>query len=79
MNTDVYCPNKFSYLKVDLEKRLLYNCYKAYPHQIKTEWLEKLPIKDEKEKLKMFLKEICERRNISLEHFPANFLNWLKI
>lgn len=43
MNTGVYCPNKFSYLKIDIEKRLLYNCHKAYPHQIKTEWLEKNP------------------------------------
>lgn len=43
MNNGIYCPNKFSYLKIDLEKRLLYNCHKAYPHQITTDWLEKNP------------------------------------
>ena len=68
MNADVYCPNKFSYLKVDLEKRLLYNCHKAYPHQIKTEWLEKNPgkifnteimIKERKEMLAGIRNQSC--------------------
>jgi len=36
----VYCPNKFNYLKVDIEKRLLYNCHKAHPQQITSEWLK---------------------------------------
>lgn len=35
----VYCKNKFVYLKIDIEKRLLYNCHKAYPHQIHSQWL----------------------------------------
>lgn len=43
MFNNVYCPNKFNFLKIDLEKRLLYNCHKAYPHQIKSDWLEKNP------------------------------------
>lgn len=36
----VYCKNKFTYLKIDVEKRLLYNCHKAYPHQINSQWLK---------------------------------------
>lgn len=43
MNRNVYCPNKFSVLKVDLEKRLLYNCYRALPHRVTTEWLKNNP------------------------------------
>ncbi len=39
----VYCPNKFDYLKVDIEKRLLYNCHKAHPHRVTTQWLEQNP------------------------------------
>ena len=39
----VYCPNKFTYLKIDLEKRLVYNCHKAYPHQITSTWLKENP------------------------------------
>lgn len=42
MNT-VYCPNKFNYLKVDVEKRLLYNCHKAYPERVTTTWLKDNP------------------------------------
>lgn len=42
MNT-VYCPNKFNYLKVDVEKRLLYNCHKAYPEKVTTAWLKDNP------------------------------------
>lgn len=34
-----YCKNKFVWLKIDVEKRLLYNCHKAYPHQICSQWL----------------------------------------
>ena len=39
----VYCKNKFTYLKIDIEKRLLYNCHKAYPHQIRSQWLSDNP------------------------------------
>jgi len=38
-----YCKNKFTYLKIDVEKRLLYNCHKAYPHQIRSQWLSDNP------------------------------------
>lgn len=43
MECSYYCPQKFFYLKVDLEKRLLYNCHKAYPHRITSDWLKKNP------------------------------------
>ena len=39
----VYCKNKFVYLKIDIEKRLLYNCHKAYPHQIRSQQLSDNP------------------------------------
>jgi pyruvate-formate lyase-activating enzyme len=39
----VYCKYKFTYLKIDVEKRLLYNCHKAYPHQIRSQWLSDNP------------------------------------
>lgn len=39
----VYCKKKFSHLKIDVEKRLLYNCHKAYPHRINTKWLQDNP------------------------------------
>jgi len=39
----VYCANKFTYLKIDLEKRLLYNCHEAYPHRISIDWLSNNP------------------------------------
>lgn len=39
----VYCSNKFTYLKIDVEKRMLYNCHKAYPHRINSDWLESNP------------------------------------
>lgn len=40
---NVYCANKFNYLKIDVEKRLLYNCHEAYPHNITSDWLEQNP------------------------------------
>lgn len=40
MNPSVYCNKKFYYLKVDCEKRLLFNCNKAYPEIINASWLE---------------------------------------
>ena len=40
---DYYCNNKFKFLKIDLEKRLTYNCHAAAPHRIDIEWLEKHP------------------------------------
>lgn len=39
----VYCPNKFDYLQVDVENRLLYNCHKAHPHRVNTEWINENP------------------------------------
>jgi len=38
-----YCPNKFEYLQIDVEKRLLYNCHNALPEKIKTSWIENNP------------------------------------
>lgn len=43
MNSSVYCNKKFYYLKIDCEKRLLFNCNKAYPEIINSSWLENFP------------------------------------
>lgn len=40
---DVYCSNKFTYLKIDTDHRLAYNCHTALPHPIDVDWLEKNP------------------------------------
>ncbi len=40
---DYYCSNKFTYLKIDLEKTTTYNCHAATPHVIDFEWLKKNP------------------------------------
>lgn len=40
---DYYCLSKFTDLQVHVQSRLLYNCEKAYPERITTEWLEKNP------------------------------------
>ena len=41
--TDFYCSEKFTWLSVDLEKRLTYSCCKAYPEKINLSWLKKNP------------------------------------
>jgi organic radical activating enzyme len=38
-----YCSNKFTFLKIDLEKSNTYNCHAATPHSIDFEWLQKNP------------------------------------
>jgi len=40
---DFYCSQKFTYLSLDLEKRLSYSCCKAYPAKIDLSWLKKNP------------------------------------
>jgi len=41
--TDFYCSQKFTWLSVDLEKRLTYSCCKAYPEKVNLSWLKKNP------------------------------------
>lgn len=38
-----YCSNKFTFLKVDLEKQLSFNCHAATPHRIDIAWLKQNP------------------------------------
>lgn len=38
-----YCSNKFTFLKIDLEKGLSYNCHAATPHAIDFQWLRQHP------------------------------------
>jgi len=42
-STDFYCSQKFTWLSVDLEKRLTYSCCKAYPEKINLSWLKNNP------------------------------------
>ena len=44
MTTDTatyFCSQKFTYLSIDLEKRLAYSCCAAAPEKINLQWLEK--------------------------------------
>lgn len=38
-----YCNNKFTFLKIDLESRITYNCHAAKPHRIDLKWLDSNP------------------------------------
>jgi organic radical activating enzyme len=38
-----YCSNKFTFLKIDLEKGLSYNCHAAMPRPIDFQWLRENP------------------------------------
>jgi MoaA/NifB/PqqE/SkfB family radical SAM enzyme len=40
---DVYCKNKFNYLKIDTDHKTFYNCHAALPHPVDLDWLEKNP------------------------------------
>jgi organic radical activating enzyme len=40
---DFYCSNKFTFLKIDLEKGTTYNCHAARPQTVDFKWLEKNP------------------------------------
>lgn len=40
---DYYCSNKFTYLKVDIEKLTTYNCHAAKPHKVNLDWLRANP------------------------------------
>lgn len=39
-NTNFYCSQKFTYLSVDVEKRLMYSCCAATPEKIDLSWLK---------------------------------------
>jgi organic radical activating enzyme len=39
-NTNFYCSQKFTYLTVDVEKRLMYSCCSATPEKIDLHWLK---------------------------------------
>lgn len=41
--TNFYCSQKFTWLSLDLEKRLSYSCCSATPEQIKIDWLKHNP------------------------------------
>jgi len=38
-----YCSNKFTYLKIDFEKAMTYNCHAAQPHAVDFAWLQDNP------------------------------------
>jgi organic radical activating enzyme len=40
---DYYCRNKFTFLKIDAEQQVTYNCHAATPHRINVEWLRNNP------------------------------------
>ena len=40
---DYYCSKKFTFLKIDIEKKTTYNCHAAQPHPIDFNWLENNP------------------------------------
>jgi organic radical activating enzyme len=40
---DFYCSQKFTWLSVDLEKRLAYSCCTAFPEKLDIKWLEQNP------------------------------------
>jgi organic radical activating enzyme len=63
---DFYCNQKFTWLSVNLEKRLTYSCCKAYPEKIDLSWLKQNPGQ-------IFNTELlkAERQNM-LDNIPVN-------
>lgn len=41
--SDFYCREKFTFLSVDVEKRLIYSCCTAYPEKVDIKWLKRNP------------------------------------
>lgn len=66
---DYYCNNKFKNLKIDLEKKITYNCRAAAPHSIDIVWVKNNPGQLFNTETSVFEREqmLRNERNISCE------------